>query len=67
MTFRLTEQEYAYLEQSAYMMGTTPSKFVRQLIQMAINTTKLAEQKAKEATEEMKAEQLALLESNAVK
>lgn len=48
MTFRLTEEEYSYLEQSAYLMGTSASKFVRQLIQMAINTTKLAQKRAEE-------------------
>lgn len=54
MTFRLTEEEYGYLEQSAEMMGTTASRFVRQLIQMAINTTRIAARKMAEATVEAK-------------
>lgn len=37
LTFRLTEGEYSYLEKSAFVMGTTPSKLIRQLIQMSIN------------------------------
>lgn len=43
MTFRLTSEEYSWLEKAAYSMGSTPSKFVRQLIQMSINATKQAE------------------------
>lgn len=68
MTFRLTEEEYGYLEQSAEMMGTTPSKFVRQLIQMAINTTRLAAKRAAEAAveaaEALKKESVAMKEQN---
>lgn len=37
LTFRLTEGEFSYLEKSAFVMGTTPSKLIRQLIQMSIN------------------------------
>lgn len=44
LTFRLTEKEYEYLTKSAFTMGQTPSKFVRQLIQMAINASIQTEQ-----------------------
>lgn len=64
MTFRLTDEEYKYLTQSAVMMGTTPSRFVRQLIQMAINTTKIAAMKAAEAAEMVKEQTMALKQEN---
>lgn len=43
MTFRLTQEEYEWLEKASFTMGTTPSKLVRQLIQMSINAQKAAE------------------------
>ena len=39
---RITEEDYEYLAESAYMMGTNPSRLVRQLIQMSINAAKVA-------------------------
>ncbi len=45
MTFRLSEEDYEWLQKAAYAMGSTPSKFVRQMIQMSINASKAAEQK----------------------
>ena len=44
MTFRLSVDDYKWLEKASYSMGSTPSKFVRQLIQMAINASKQAEE-----------------------
>lgn len=44
MTFRLTNEEYEWLEKASYSMGSTPSKFVRQLINMSINAQKAAEE-----------------------
>lgn len=67
MTFRLTEEEYNYLSESAELMGTTASKFVRQLIQMAINTTRIAAKKAEEAAAEVKKNAVAMKEKNEVK
>ena len=40
---RLTEMDYKYLTQSAYALGSTPSKLVRQMIQIAINASMQAE------------------------
>ena len=48
MTFRLSSEDYGWLEKAAYNMGTTPSKLVRQMIQMSINATKAATSKAAE-------------------
>lgn len=59
LSFRLTEQEYSYLEKSAFAMGSTPSKFVRQLIQMAINASIQAEQQNEKMRVAKEASQLA--------
>lgn len=40
---RLTQEDYDYLTQSAWVMGTNPSRLVRQLIQMSINAAKATE------------------------
>lgn len=53
MTFRLTQEEYQWLEKASFTMGTTPSKLVRQMIQISINAQKAAEMKAKEITDSM--------------
>lgn len=45
---RLTETEYKYLSQSAFSLGTDPSKLVRQLVQMSINAAIQAEKQRKE-------------------
>lgn len=43
MTFRLTEEEFRFLEKASYNMGSTPSRLVRQLIQVMINAQKAAD------------------------
>lgn len=43
MTFRLTEEEFEWLDKASYSMGSTPSKLVRQLIQVMINAQKAAD------------------------
>lgn len=48
MTFRLSSEDYGWLEKAAYNMGTTPSKLVRQMIQISINASKAAAEKATE-------------------
>lgn len=53
---RLTQEDYDYLSDSAYMMGTNPSRLVRQLIQMSINAAKAA-RKVKEQTDNKPVEQ----------
>lgn len=45
---RLTEDDYEYLTEASYMMGTTPSAYVRQLVQMAINAAKIAKKSIEE-------------------
>ena len=54
MTFRLSLEDYDWLVKASYSMGSTPSKFVRQLIQMSINATKAAELKINKLEEEIK-------------
>lgn len=44
MTLRLSSEDYEWLQKASFTMGSTPSKLVRQLIQMAINGQKAAEQ-----------------------
>lgn len=56
MTFRLSTEDYQWLEKVAFTMGTTPSKLVRQLIQVSINAQKMAEVKAKEMAVSLKEE-----------
>lgn len=56
MTFRLTQEEYSWLEKASYTMGSTPSKFVRQLIQMSINAQKASEEALKVARDKLAAE-----------
>lgn len=58
LTFRLTDEEYQWLEKASFTMGSTPSKFVRQLIQMSINAQKASEEAVKLATEKHRLEQL---------
>lgn len=41
---RLSPEDYEYLTQSAFVMGTNPSRLIRQLIQMSINAAKAAKQ-----------------------
>lgn len=48
MTFRLSLEDYEWLEKASYAMGSTPSKFVRQLIQMSINASKSAQEQFKQ-------------------
>ena len=54
MTFRLTQEEYGWLEKASFTMGSTPSKFVRQLIQMSINAQKAADEVASNAAKKIK-------------
>lgn len=54
MTFRLSSEDYEWLEKASFSMGSTPSKFVRQLIQMSINAQKAADQALAAAKNEMK-------------
>lgn len=63
MTFRLTEEEYEFLEKASYAMGSTPSKFVRQLIQVTINAQKAAELN-KATTDSTIAQSIELLRTN---
>lgn len=43
MSVRMSVDDYKWLEKASFAMGSTPSKFVRQLVQMAINASKQAE------------------------
>lgn len=65
---RLTEEDYEYLTDSAYAMGTNPSRLVRQLIQMSINAAKVAKKQREElkAIEEEKKNALMNAESDVV-
>ncbi len=38
LQLRISEEDYNQLKQVAYTFGTTPSKWVRQMIQMSINS-----------------------------
>lgn len=57
MTFRLSQEDFEWLEKASYSMGSTPSKFVRQLIQMSINAQKAAEQGIKTARDTLASNQ----------
>lgn len=43
---RLTNEDYELLKKSAFILGTTPSKLVRQFIQININAMLTAERNA---------------------
>lgn len=58
---RLTQEDYDYLSDSAYAMGTNPSRLVRQLIQMSINAAKMAKKQR-----ELQKEDLLQMESEVV-
>lgn len=51
---RVTEDDYEYLKEMAYMMGTDASKYVRQVIQMSINAAKAAKAAIEKENEKMK-------------
>ena len=50
---RLTQEDYDYLTKSAWVMGTNPSRLVRQLIQMSINAAKTAERERAEKEQQL--------------
>ena len=50
---RLTQEDYDYLTKSAWVMGTNPSRLVRQLIQMSINAAKTAERQRAEKEQQL--------------
>ena len=55
LTVRMTEEENTYFKIACYQAGTTPSKFVRQMMQSAINAVKVEEEKGVIKLEDFKA------------
>lgn len=49
ITIRLNEEEHAFLEQNADMLGITPSELLRQVIHVSMRTTAAAGKKLNEA------------------
>lgn len=55
VTVRLSEDEKLYFDIACYQAGTTPSKFLRMMINSAVNAVKLEEQKGALKIEDFKA------------
>lgn len=60
---RITEDDYEYLKEAAYMMGTDSSKLVRQIIQMSINAAKMAKKHVEEDRKRLNKESVLNAES----
>lgn len=54
ITFRLSDEDYQYLNAIAFMSGMTVSKYVRTLIDASINAIKVAEKQGKVNLEDFK-------------